>query len=208
MKVLMAIVLAAALMVAAAYPTFAETPVIKKVEYEGYGRVDVEFVRNVEYRNAEITVSDDEGNSYVPTIWEMDDDDLSFAVENLAEGKAYSFTISGVRSGFSGEFEAVSGSFSVPEAGALAIKSFDYDADDGELEIKFHTRVEFNNPVVEITDATGRSYTAKVRELDRKSIELRVSGLEYGKEYTANISGVYPEDGVGLGSISSSFTAR
>lgn len=208
MKYVMSVVLAAALVVAVAYPTLAETPAIKKVEYEGYGRVDVEFVRDVEYRNAEVTVSDANGNSYTPILWELDEDDLSFSVENLVEGTEYSFTVSGVRSGYKGEYEAVNGSFVVPEAGALTVKSFDYDADDGELEIKFHNRVEFKEPAVEIKDASGNSYPVKVRELDRKSIELRVSGLEYGQEYTANISGVFSEGGVGLGSISANFVAR
>ena len=207
MKYVMAIVFAAALMVAAAYPTLAETPVIKQVEYEGKGRVDVEFVSRVAYENVEITVADDAGTSYVPTIWEMDDDDLTFAVENIAEGRNYSFTISGVRTGFSGAAETVYGTFAVPATGELAVKGFDYDAKDGELEIEFYGKVEYDNPAVEITDASGRSYEVKLRELDRDSMELRVSGLERGAEYTASVSGVRTFGAADFGSAQANFIA-
>ena len=187
---------------------YAVAPEVLKVEYEGFGFVDVEFFMDVQFQNPQVTVQDEAGNTYQATIWETDDDDITFSVENLSEGKVYSFTIDGVRSGFSGDSGAVKGEFAVSSQGEAAIKEIDYDGDDRELEIEFHGRVEFDHPTVEIMDNEGNSYENRVIEIDRNSVELRVSGLERGRQYRAVISGVKAEGGDAFVSVSGLFTAR
>lgn len=206
MKKLLAFVLAALLL--AAVPAFAAEPSIKRVEYEGAGHVDVDFVWDVEYMNASLSVQDEDGAAYAATIWELDEDDLTFGVEGVVPGKNYSFTLSGVRSGFTGDFTSVSGSFSVPEEGKVVISKTDYDADDRELEIEFAGRVEFENPVVTLTDEAGNAYENRVSDWDKDSLELRVSGLKRGTEYRLHISGVRAADAAETMEVSGSFTAR
>ena len=47
-------------MVVAAVPAFA-APKIRKAEYEGKGRVEVDFNSKVRYQNVKVTVKDDKG---------------------------------------------------------------------------------------------------------------------------------------------------
>ena len=207
MKKASVLLIAALALMALSFTAFADTPEIQKTVYEGFGIVEVEFFRGVQYQNPEVKVQDEQGNTYQAIIWETDDDDITFSVENLSEGRIYSFTIDGVRSGFSGDYGAVKGEFAVSSQGEAAIKEIDYDGDDRELEIEFHGRVEFDNPTVEIMDNEGNSYETRIREKDRNSIELRVSGLERGRQYRAVVSGVKAEGGDAFVSVSGLFTA-
>ena len=57
-------------MVVAAVPAFA-APKIRKAEYEGKGRVEVDFNSKVRYQNVKVTVKDDKGTSYSTKINEI-----------------------------------------------------------------------------------------------------------------------------------------
>ena len=111
-------------------------------------------------------------------------------VANIAEGMDYSFSVNGVRSGYSGEYGSVTDSFYVPGAGELVIREVDYDADDRELEVEFNGRVSYGELKVEVTDESGASYEVRLREKDGDSVEVYVEGLNRGGEYTVTVSGV------------------
>lgn len=208
MKKMFVLMLAVLALASLAVSAMAEVPVVAKVEYEGFGFVDLDFRGGVQYMDAKVNVQDADGFVYETRIWERDDDDLSFKVENIVAGKTYSFTVSGVRSGYSGEYGSVSGEFVVPEEGALAIRNADYDAEDRELEIEFVGRVNYSNPVVEVRDAAGNSYETRIVEKDNDSIEVSVKGLSRGESYAAFVSGVAAMDSGMPGSASVDFVAR
>lgn len=203
MKKLTALVLA--LLTLFTYTAFADEVLIEKIVYEGNGRVDVDFVRDVRYDNPRITVQDAEGNGYEAVLREKDDDDLDFRVSNLVPGGEYSFTISGVRSGNSGSYGSVSGSFAVPEDETLAIKKVEYDREDRELDVEFFSRVNLQGIEVRITDAAGMEYEAKIRELDKDGFEAYVPGLAWGESYTIEVFGL---DASESGGIPFSFVAK
>ena len=70
-------------MVVAAVPAFA-APKVRKAEYEGKGRVEVDFNSKVRYKNVKVTVKDNKGAGYSTKINEKDDDDLTPATkENM-----------------------------------------------------------------------------------------------------------------------------
>lgn len=186
----------------------ADAPVIKKVKYEGFGYVDVDFRGNVQYNDPAVVVSDMNGKTYEATIYELDEDDLTFNVANLAEGMDYSFTVSGVRGGYSGEYASATEGFRVPGAGELAIREVDYDAEDRELEIEFSGRVRYGNLEVVVTDANGNNYEVRLREKDNDSVEVYVKGLNRGSEYTVMVSGVQLNEGSAEVSVEKVFTAR
>ena len=190
MKKLFAMVFVLVSLVSASIPAMAASAAIKKTEYEGSGRVEVEFKRDVQYKGAKVSVKDSDGKAYTVKITEKDEDDLSFKVSGIVAGKTYKYTISGVRSGGSGSYTSVSGSFKVPAANKLAIKSLQYDRGDKELEIEFSGRVEYKNVKVTVKDSSGTSYTAKIIERENDGIEVRVSGLKQGQKYTVKVSGV------------------
>lgn len=214
MKKLFSLLLVTAALVAAALPALAASAAIKKTEYEGSGRVDVDFRSRVQYSNPKVTVRDSSGKTYTAHITERDSDDLTFKAVGISSGKTYTYTISGIRAGSSGSYGRVSGTFKTPgssgsSAKKLSIKSLDYDADDRELEIEFSSRVQYNNLRVRVTDSTGaKSYTVRILEKDNDSIDIRVSGLRSGQKYTVKVAGVRAGSSGSYGGVSKSFTAR
>ena len=57
----------------AAVPAFA-APKVKKAEYEGKGRVEVDFNSKVKYKNVKVTVKDNKGAAYSTKINEKDEE--------------------------------------------------------------------------------------------------------------------------------------
>lgn len=206
MKRIFTFVIAAAVLLTAA-AALADTPVIKKTEYEGKGFVEVDFRGKVNYNNPAISVTDENGKAYTAEIYELDDDDISFRILNIAEGMNYSVTVNGVRAGVNGAFESVSTDFRVPAVGELIIADVDFDADDAELEIDFNGRVSYHNPELRVTDAAGTVYAANIVELDDDSIEARVDGLVRGETYSLELSGVQLANGGSDAVIEINFTA-
>ena len=130
MKKTLTLVLALVCLICAAIPAMAATASIKRTEYEGSGYVEVDFKMDVQYKSAKVTVKDSDGKSYTAKISDKDEDDMTFKVSGIKDGKTYKYTISGVRSGGSGSYDKVSGSFKVPSAKKLSIKSLSYDRGD------------------------------------------------------------------------------
>ena len=203
---MIATLLLVAVVFSLAASALAATPVIKKTEYEGNGYVEVDFKKNVQYKGLKVKVNDASGKSCTVKIIEKYRDDLTFYVKGVKPGAKYAYTISGVRSGKSGAYTSVGGSFQVPEA-KLAIKKVKYDRQDRELEIAFKTNVEYRNLKVTVKDASGKSYKVSKIEKDRDEVEVRVAGLKKGVKYTVTVSGVRAAGTSGYGSISRKFTA-
>ena len=215
MKKWIALLLTTAALLAAALPAFAASASIKKTEYEGSGYVDVDFKSRVQYNNVKVTVRDSSGKTYKANITEKDSDDLTFKAVGISSGKTYTYTISGVRTGGSGSYGSVSGTFKTPGSSSgstakkLSIKSLDYDAGDRELEIEFSAKVQYDNLRVRVTDSTGtKSYTVRILEKDNDSIDIRVSGLRSGQKYTVKVAGVRAGSSGSYGGVSKSFTVR
>ena len=210
MKKWITMMLLLVVMTAQSIPAMAAAASIQRTEYEGSGIVDVDFKKDVQYQNAKVTVKDSDGKSYSVKIREKDSDDLTFKVSGIVAGKTYSYTISGIRSGRSGSYGKVSGSFKVPQAATktLSIRALDFDLDDRELEVEFNTKVTYKSVKVKVTDANGKSYSVKILERDNDSIDVRVTGLKKDAKYTVKVSGVRAGSSGSYTSASKSFTAR
>lgn len=187
----------------------AEAPTIEKIEYEGNGIIEVDFHRDVTYENLTVEMKDLDGNAYPVTIFVQDDDDLTFRAEELKGNTTYEITISGIRSGMSGDFETVTGQLALPETSVPAIKSVEYDGEDRELDIDFVEAVDYDsaNLLVEVSDSTGTTYTTRIIETDSDSLELQVDGLTYGEMYLVKVSGVSLRGQSSFVSASMEFTA-
>lgn len=187
----------------------AEAPTIEKIEYEGNGIIEVDFHRDVTYENLTVEMKDLDGNAYPVTIFVQDDDDLTFRAEELKGNTTYEITISGIRSGMSGDFETVTGQLELPETSVPAIKSVEYDGEDRELDIDFVEAVDYDsaNLLVEVSDSTGTTYTTRIIETDSDSLELQVDGLTYGEMYLVKVSGVSLRGQSSFVSASMEFTA-
>lgn len=186
MKKLTAILLTALIL---ALPALAATPVVERVEYEGNGFIEIDFERDVSYENPTVTVRDAAGAEYAVTVYERDDDDLTFRAEGLQPGGTYDITVDGIRTG-DGAFESITTPITLPEKGVPAIQKIEYDRGDSELDIEFVENVDFSNVVVEVTGADGQAYETRLIETDNDGLEVWVNGLTAGETYIAKVTGV------------------
>ena len=109
-------VISCLMIISMAIPTFAAAPQKEKVKYEGNGKVEVEYVGHVNYKNSKITVKDTSGKKYNVTVLERDDDETIFKIKNYKAGKTYKFTISGVKQSGTSGYGKVTGSVKIPKA--------------------------------------------------------------------------------------------
>lgn len=189
MKKMVSVILAVMLL-SVSIVAMAETPVIEKIEYEGNGYIELDFLRDVEYQSPSVSVTNASGENLSVSILELDDDDMTIRADGMVKGQSYTITVSGIRSGRTGSFETISGEIALPEEGVPAIQSVEYDRKDQELDIDFMERVDYQNLTVEVTDLNGNLYQAQIGETDSDSIELWVSGLTEGQSYLVKVSGV------------------
>ena len=193
--------------IVAAVPAFA-APKVKKAEYEGKGRVEVDFNSKVKYKNVKVTVKDNKGATYSTTINEKDNDDLTFTIKNFKTGRTYTYTISGVKKNNESSYGKVTGKVTIPTPTTTPkVKEVDYDKGDREVEFEFTTRVQWKGTKVTITDGS-KNYVTRIKEKDSDSIEVKVSKLTLGKKYTYKISGVSTKGANSYKTISGTFVAR
>lgn len=208
MKMKLPAMVMALLMILNAIPAFAATPAIQRTEYEGNGVVEVDFRRDVQYRNAKVLVKDSSGKFYTAKITDRDSGDMTFRVSDIDPGKTYAYQISGVRSGGSGSYVKVTGKFTAPKVSALSIIDADCDASDRELDLEFNGRVQYKNAKVKVRDRGGKFYTARIVDKDSDSMEIYVKGLKRGTKYAVQVSGVRMSGASDYGKVVKTFTAR
>lgn len=206
MKKLIAIAVAAVMLLA--LPALAAAPEAFRAEYEGNGRVEIDFRNDVDYENLSIGVTGPLGAAETVTILELDDDELTFSIDNVLPETTYTYTVNGIREGRSGDFGSITGEITTPAAGEVVITELEGEADDGELEIEFLGRVDYDNPTVTVAKADGTILDSRIEERDGDSIELRVQGLIRGEEYTVTVTGIAQRDSGAFGTVSRSFIAR
>lgn len=179
-------------------------PEIESVEVKNNGRIEVEFHRDVRYKNATVSLKDAGGNSVPARITKKDDDELTFKPDALIEGMRYTFTLSGIRARGDSAYTSVTGSFVAPTISKPSIKSVEYEG-RGRFEVDFYARVQYKRAKVTVVDESGKSYKARITEKDRDDMTVRVTGLKPGGRYAFTISGIRAY-GVGrYGSITGTF---
>ena len=102
------------MVILSAAAVFAASPPIEKVKYDGKGKVEVDFVQDVSYKNVKVTVKEPSGKTYKAKILEKDDDDLDFKLKHYKAGKKYKFTISGIKNRGTNKYGKVKGTVKVP----------------------------------------------------------------------------------------------
>ena len=117
---------------------------IRSVEYEGRGKVDVDFSSKVNYKKVKVSVRDAKGKKIPAGIVDRDSDDLEFVLQSYKPGSRYTFTISGIRRRGEKAFGNVKGSIRIPKSkGAVPVRETDYDSEDREVEFAFSSGVEW-----------------------------------------------------------------
>ena len=171
-----AAILAAALLITTAASAFAAAPAIRKTEYEGKGRVDVDFTKKVAYKNAKVTVKDSDGTAYTATIIDKDNDDLDFKIKNYKEGKTYTFTISGVRVKGTKKYGKVSGQVEIPAPAPAKVAKA-----DAIKKAVSHAKKKLN--ASNIRDKEAQKDTYKGTPVWEVEFEGKIDGKWYDFEY-------------------------
>ncbi|MBQ9016091.1 MAG: hypothetical protein IJ109_08210 [Firmicutes bacterium] len=167
----------------------ASAPEIEDIDYEGKGKVEVEFYGKVKYHETGIKVTDTKGTSYKTKIIEKDSDDITFKIKNYKKGETYRFTIRGIKKRGADSYTSVSGKVKIPKSTKVVVKDIDYDANDREVEFEFKGKVKWKSPTVTIT-RNGKDYVKKIKHKDSDELEVKVRNLSYGKTYHYTITGV------------------
>lgn len=192
---------------ATAIPAMA-APKIEEAQYQGYGKVEVDFTSNVKYKNTKVTLKDSKGRSYKATINRKGSDDLIFTIKSYRKGLTYTYTISGIKRSHDKNYSTIKGKIWVPSANqAPRFKYADYDREDLEVEINFYPYVQYKNTKVTISDGK-KNYVVRIVEKDNDSITVKVKKLTYGKKYNYTISGIRVKGNTAYTSEKGVFTAK
>ena len=115
LSILTAVALVLSMGIATASPSFAKAPSKESVKYEGDGKVEVEFIGDVQWKKARVYVKDTSGKKYRVKVLKKDDDEIEFRVKKYKNGKKYKFTIKGVRLYGTNSYGKVKGKFRIPK---------------------------------------------------------------------------------------------
>ena len=88
---------------------------IEDIEYDGRDReLSIAFMRRVQYRKLQVTITGPSGKTIPSRIAERDGDELELVIpKGLQSGKKYTVTVSGIRAKGSGAYGRVTGEFRV-----------------------------------------------------------------------------------------------
>ena len=180
---------------------------INHTDYEGKGKIEVNFDTKVTYKDLKVTVKNASGKKMKVKIVEKDNDDLEFKIKNYKAGTKYTYTIQGVYTRGESTAKKLTGKIKIPKAdGGLPLKEIEYDAQDKEVEIEFDCRVDWKNPKVTITRGS-KDYVRTIEDKDKDGIEVNVKKLKSGKVYHYTITGISKKGSGKWTTVSGTFRA-
>ncbi len=183
---------------------------IKEAEYEGKGKVEIDFFSKVEYKNLKVTAKDQSGKNVKVKIEDADDDDLTFKLKSFKSGSTYTYKISGIRKKGESKYGTIKGSIKIPKSGgSVPVEKVEYDAKDREVSFEFETKIEYKNLKVTISDGK-KNYVTSIDDDDdedflKDEVEVKVKKLKKGVMYHYTISGIKKAGDKKFTSISGNF---
>lgn len=169
----------------------AAVPKVKKIKYEGAGKVDVDFYGRVSYhKNMYVVLADNKGKLYSAKILDRDSDEITFRINKYKTNRKYKFAIKGIKKRGTKKHGIRFGFVTIPAASRVTMQDVDYDPEDREVSFDFNGPVRYKNAKVRITDSKGRNYARYIIEKDSDDMDVKVNKLVYGKTYNYTISGV------------------
>ncbi len=185
----------------------AAAPKIDETDYEGKGKIEVNFSGKVNYKNVRVCAWDAKGKKIRTTVTDKNPDEIEWTLSKYEMGKTYTFTISGVKAKKEKKYSSVSGKIRIPvNKGKIPVYDIDYDAEDKEADFEFPYPVEWKNVKVKIV-AGNKNYVTKICEKGRQKLEVKVRKMKKGKVYRYRISGIRKKGTSSYVTISGSFVA-
>ena len=207
-RTLLCMILIMMWVMAAAIPAMA-APRVEEAQYQGYGKVEVDFASDVKFKNVKVTLKDNKGAEYsAANIKRIDSDSMAFTIRNYKKGRTYTYTISGIKRSADKNYGTVKGTVQIPAATqAPIVKEVDYDSDDLEVEIEFKSYVQFNNPKVTVT-TNRKNYAVRIVKKGNDSITIKVRKLILGRKHNFTVSGIRVRGNTTYTKVKGSFIAR
>lgn len=207
-RTLLCMILIMMWVMAAAIPAMA-APRVEEAQYQGYGKVEVDFASDVKFKNVKVTLKDNKGAEYsAANIKRIDSDSMAFTIRNYKKGRTYTYTISGIKRSADKNYGTVKGTVQIPAATqAPIVKEVDYDSDDLEVEIEFKSYVQFKNPKVTVT-TNRKNYAVRIVKKGNDSITIKVKKLILGRKHNFTVSGIRVRGNTTYTKVKGSFIAR
>lgn len=180
--------------------------------------VKIKFSTRVSWKkSAKVKVTDEKGTSLNASIEDKDSDDCELSVDKLEEGHTYTVNLSGIGVRKSGKYGTFKITFEIPAPNTEAdsgkpanirIKKAEYDIEDGELELKFASKVTFSKKAeVTITDKKGKKIDAEITDYDSDECTIEAD-LVPGETYYFTIDGICKKGQKTYCQLSGSFVAE
>lgn len=115
-KTAASVMMAAFVTIAFSAPAFAAAPDKDDVEYKGKGKVEVEFVQDVTYKDVNVKVKDSKGKAYKTSIISKDEDDITFKINGFKNDMKYRISIHGVKKQGTKKYGTVKCTVKIPKA--------------------------------------------------------------------------------------------
>ena len=201
------IVFAMLIMLLAFHVTAAAKVVIEETDYEGNGKVELDFKGKVRYKKVRLTVKNAKGKKVKASITKKGAEELEFVIRRPEQDETYSFTISGIRGKKDKKFGKVTGKIYIPvRIGNVSVETIEYDPDDKEVEFEFSKKVKWQNPYMSVWDSQ-KNYVLKIAKTEEKMLEASVSSLQKGRLYYYCICGIAKKTDQEYSQISGTFIA-
>ncbi len=180
---------------------------VKEAEYEGNGKMEVNFTSKVRYKNLKVQVKDGKTSKKVK-ILKKDKDELEFRIAGYKPGKTYTFKITGVYKKGEKKASTLTGSIMIPKThGAVPIAEINYNVKENKVEFEFAKKVQYKSVKVRITEGK-KNYVRNISEKDRSELEVKMKKLTKGKIYQYSIRGIKKKGSGKFGTITGSFRVQ
>ena len=164
---------------------------IESVDYEGNGRIEVEFKTPVRYyRTFRVAAHNTAGKQMGTEIIKKGEDELLFRIIGAQPGQTYIFVDNGIRKQGESVKTRITRRITIPKsAGSVKIKRVSYEPEDSNLELGFSDEVEWKNAKITVKSGST-NYVSSITGKSSKGVKIRVKKLTMGTTYTVTISGI------------------
>ena len=164
---------------------------IESVDYEGNGRIEVEFKTPVRYyRTFRVAAHSTAGKQMGTEIIKKGEDELLFRIIGAQPGQTYIFVVNGIRKQGESVKTRITRRITIPKsAGSVKIKRVSYEPEDSNLELGFSDEVEWKNAKITVKSGST-NYVSSITGKSSKGVKICVKKLTMGTTYTVTISGI------------------
>ena len=151
---------------------------IESVDYEGNGRIEVEFKTPVRYyRTFRVAAHNTAGKQMGTEIIKKGEDELLFRIIGAQPGQTYIFVVNGIRKQGESVKTRITRRITIPKsAGSVKIKRVSYEPEDSNLELGFSDEVEWKNAKITVKSGST-NYVSSITGKSSKGVKIRVKKL-------------------------------